>query len=248
MSESNPVNESRSIEEFWRLQTDPVFQGEGVAHGTGEAVLLIPGLFANDLYMQTAHTWLTRIGYRPVASEILWNVGCPKRILQSLVEVVTNRLSQEPTFSIVGHSRGGLLAKAITNRFGDRVRRLVLVGSPLGGMLAAGRDGMQQYAAFMQQDGSETGRQWVFNAGRAMTQMIDPDCKSPACDCVYMDDLFAPIPEQVGVTSIFSISDPIVPAGSSVVGGAENIRVDGSHSGLMFNKDVYPHIASALAG
>lgn len=246
MPRTNATQEATSLQEYWALQADPVLLGAGVPHGNGEAVLLIPGLFANDIYMATARSWLTRIGYRPIASEILWNVGCPRRLIDSLSSLVANRLGAE-TFSIIGHSRGGLLASALTSRFSDRVNNLIVVGSPLGGMLAAGKSGLEAFAASMQQDNEPNGRQFVFNAGRAVTRLLDPECNSPACECAYTEDLFATLPGNIAVTSIYSTNDPIVPPHSSILKGATNIAVEGSHSGLMFNRTVYPHVAQALS-
>ena len=240
------MSEARSLGEYWALQTDPVFQGQGVPHGSGQ-VLLIPGLFANDLYMHTANIWLRRLGYSPIASDILWNVGCPKKLLATLKSVVERKINKQESFSIIGHSRGGLLAKALSSHCEDQVTNLFVVGSPLGGMLAAGPAGLAQYAAFMQQDSTSVGRQFVFQAGRAMTQMIDPDCKSPACDCAYTQALFQPLSRSTTLTSIYSPSDPIVPPTAARIPGVTNIEVEGSHSGLMFNKEVYTHLASTLA-
>ncbi len=244
--EHNPLQEFRVASEYMALHNSPVFQGHGVPHGEGMPILVVPGLFGNDLYLATIRNWLTRIGYEPIASDIHWNVGCPKRLLgtaQAAVERVG--LKSGDDIAIVGHSRGGLLAKALTSRLDLNVRSLVVVGSPLGGMLRAGPNGMQTYAERMQ--AGSTSRQFMFTASRNFTRLIDPDCKSPMCDCEYMDALFDPLPSAVKLVSIYSSDDPIVPPASSVVSPGQNVEVSGSHGGLMFNEAVYPHIADALA-
>ena len=47
--------------------------------------------------------------------------------------------------------------------------------------------------------------------------------------------------------SVFSSEDPVVAPGASRVPGAENVEVTGTHSGLVYNRKVYPHLARFLA-
>ena len=44
--------EWRASVEFGRLLTDPVYYGIGVPRGDGRPVVVVPGLFANDLYLE----------------------------------------------------------------------------------------------------------------------------------------------------------------------------------------------------
>ncbi len=242
MAELNPLNEARVLEEYWALQRDEVLRGGGIPQGDGRTVVVLPGLFGNDFYLQTVRSWLQRIGYNPLASSILWNVGCADRLLTQVEDVVNTHTTGD--IAIIGHSRGGLLAKALASRLGARVTNLVAVGSPLGGMLAAGRNGMTRYAELMQDAGGSRGL--LFNASRSVARLIDPECASPLCSCGYMDNLFAPLATSVKVTAIFSATDPIVPAASSVLPFGQNLQVEGTHAGLMFNKDVYRLLIRAL--
>ena len=72
--------EARSMQELFALQLDPVFRGVGVDRGDGRAVLLIPGLFGSDAYLEPLRSWLRRVGYRPVRSTMVVNAGCPERL------------------------------------------------------------------------------------------------------------------------------------------------------------------------
>jgi hypothetical protein len=67
------------------------------------------------------------------------------------------------------------------------------------------------------------------------------------CGCEYIADLLRPLPTTTRITTIFSKDDPIVPPSSCPILAANNIEVTGTHSGLVFNEQVYPHIAEALA-
>ena len=247
MADSSILDEGRAMGEYMALQIDPVYQGQGVPRGSGQRVLVIPGLLSNDLYLMTIRAWLSRIGYKPVASEVLLNVGCPRRIADAVMEVVESELARDAApISVIGHSRGGLLGKAIASRLGDKVTNLVLVGSPLGGFLGVGPDGVSAFADFMR--GGSDAQEWVVNTGLAATRLFDPDCKSPECGCDYYTDLYAPLSPSTKVTAIYSLEDPIVPAVSAHLPFGNNIALEGgTHSGLMFNREVYPHIAQALA-
>src|SRR5260370_16326597 len=58
----------RPAAEFGLLLEDPVFWGWGVPRGDAHAVLVLPGLFAGDRYLQPLRGGLGRAGYRPVLS------------------------------------------------------------------------------------------------------------------------------------------------------------------------------------
>jgi pimeloyl-ACP methyl ester carboxylesterase len=249
MSKGRTYDEWQAVREYWTLRSSPVFRGQNLPRGNGQLVVLIPGLFANDLYLHTVNEWLTRLGYKTLLSSLRLNVGCPKRLIGSIESSIEKRLQDHTgAICVVGHSRGGLFAKVLAHRIGDRVKRLVLVGSPLGAMMAAGPDGLATLAASMGQSGDQpVAQESVFRAGRNVTRMVDPDCASPECGCAYMKDLLEPLAPGLAVTSIYSTEDPIVAPEASVVEGATNIRVQGTHSGLMFNRDVYVHLAEALA-
>ena len=244
---SSPLEEVRFIEEYNNFRRSPLYHGEGVPHGNGGSVLVLPGLFGNDFYLSALRAWLRRIGHRPIASNIPWNVGCPKRLMGYAERAVANHRPPAEALAVVGHSRGGMLAKALTSKLAPKVSTLIVVGSPLGGLLSAGRAGMANYAAAMQS--ARSPQSMLFDANQTVMRLIDPNCKTPACDCEYTDNLFAPLPQNVQTTSIFSPSDPIVPAVASVLPfeRVTNVPVESSHSGMMFNAEVLHQIAHALS-
>ena len=248
MAETSILSESRSMLEYWQLQADPIYRGIGVAEGDGKLVLVLPGLFANDFYLQPMRTWLSRIGYKPQLSTLPINAGCPKRLAESVESTFLPKLDKhDGDIAIIGHSRGGMLGKAIASRLGGRVSHFIALGSPLGGMLRMGQSGIDAMAHNVRNITAGLASKQVVDAGRAIMQLIDPNCDSPTCGCVYMQDLMMPFNEKTKLTSIYSTTDPIVPAVASNLPGARNIEIVGTHSGLVFNRLVYPHIAQALA-
>jgi hypothetical protein len=61
-------------------------------------------------------------------------------------------------------------------------------------------------------------------------------------------DIAGPLDPATTVVSIYSRDDGVVPPSASPVEGAVNIEVSGTHSGLVYNADVYRHLGRVLAG
>ncbi len=232
--------EPLALQEFALLMADPAFYGIGVPRGDGRPALVLPGLFANDFYLQPMHSWLGRIGYRPVPSTFWVNAGCPERLSGQAQDALERRLSRtEKPAIIIGHSRGGILAKAIATRLGERASHLVLLGSPVGAMMRFHWDSVSSAP-------SGPSRRLGGASSRVRT-LLDPDCDAPDCGCSFFPDLRSPVSRGTKVVSIFSRDDPIVPDWSCRVPGAENIQVSGTHSGLAFNGAVYRALADQLS-
>ncbi|MEO6397375.1 MAG: alpha/beta hydrolase [Tepidiformaceae bacterium] len=233
--------EAKAGAEYAALLGNPVYHGVGIPRGHGESVLVLPGLFGNDLYLLPLLDWLRRIGYRPIASHLAFNAGCPNRLVDEVAAMLANRLGAEERLSIVGHSRGGMLGWALASRMGSRVSQLVLLGSPASGLVQLARSGKSLSAA------SSLGHERVGNASNNARRLLDPDCSFPACGCSYLEDLRRPLNARTLVTSIFSTEDQIVAPRACPVAGATNVKVLGSHSGLVWNVAVYRQLAESLA-
>ena len=68
--------EARYFAERASLRSDPIFTGEGVPHGRGRPVLLIPGYLSGDLTLALLAGWLRRAGYRAGHTGMRLNVDC----------------------------------------------------------------------------------------------------------------------------------------------------------------------------
>jgi pimeloyl-ACP methyl ester carboxylesterase len=122
----------QSAAEYGRLVSDPIFEGEGVAHGDGHPVMVIPGFLGSDGYLDILREWLGRIGYAPLASEMGRNTGYKQELLDLLERRVLAAAKEAGTsVSIIGHSLGGIFARAIARKNPDIVRQIVTMGSPL---------------------------------------------------------------------------------------------------------------------
>lgn len=242
------ITESRAWGEFLALRGDPVYRGEGVPRGDGQPVLVLPGLFGNDLYLHPIRRWLERIGYRPLPSSIALNVGCPERLKTRLARTIERRLDGSGELSIIGHSRGGLLGKALAARLGARCACLVTLGSPLGALMTGGREGLVMLAAGRHAGAESVAADAVVDAGRRAMRLFSPSCEFPDCACSYVDELLAPLADATRVYAIYSTEDPVVAPEASPIPGGVNIEVSGTHSGLVVNRSVYQHLGRVLAG
>lgn len=233
--------EARAAVELAQLQTAPVFYGRGVPRGDGRPVVVIPGLFGTDLYLTTIRSWLRRIGYRPVASSLRINAGCPNRLREEVERPIDRELERHGgPIALIGHSRGGMLAWALAARLQDRVSHLALLGSPAPAIVAMFREQRRLNPQHVAHNS-------VARAGAQAMKLFDPDCNVPDCGCPYPDDIRRPLDPATKVLSVFSRDDPIVRPAASRVWNGENVEIGGSHSGLAHNRTAYRHLGRFLA-
>jgi pimeloyl-ACP methyl ester carboxylesterase len=236
---SPPLPTGSFIDYFGRFSTllrDPVYYGQGVRRGAGEPVLLIPGFFAGDWMMAVMARWLARIGYRPYLSGIDWNVGCPDRKVE-LLGWRTQAIVRESgvPLVLVGHSLGGMLARSIAVRFPERVRHLVMLGTP---------SRTESWAAIRPE--------WRLAVRAAQSLWsalgVNPrQCGTPRCECAFALQS-ATLPDSVGLSSIYTRSDEVIDWRTCIDPQAENHEVPGGHLSLHINRHVYRLLAEILVG
>jgi triacylglycerol lipase len=240
MDASILLSEAGALNELFALQRDPVFRGVGIPRGDGRLVLVLPGLFGSDFYLEPLRSWLRRIGYRPVRSTMTINAGCPDRLRTQVESALQRSMARNPgPIAIIGHSRGGMLGWAIASRLQDRVSHLALLGSPAPAVVT-----------MMRSDPHPTqlrvGANAVAGAGQRALRLLDPDCTVPACGCPYTDDLRRDLSPATRVLAISSRDDRVVGSRATQVTDGENVMVGGTHSGLVYNRAVYPLIGRFL--
>jgi triacylglycerol lipase len=235
------VGEWGAVSEWAQLMVDPLYWGVGVPRGRGQLVLVIPGLFGNDTYLHPLRAWLARIGYRPVRSSIAINAGCYERLSgDALGQLEAEARGRPGKVAVIGHSRGGMLARAVAARLGDRAGHLALLGSPAGAFL---RMSQEEFDRGEMPPASKV----VVEAGMRARRLLDPDCRFPACGCPFPADLRRTLSPDTRVLSVYSREDRVVPPSASPVPGARNVEVSGTHSGLVYNRAAYREVAAHLA-
>lgn len=216
-----------AVRELTALLRDPVFRGRGVPRGDGRPVLLIPGFLAGDWTMRVMHAWLGRIGYTAHLSGILLNVHHSERMLSGLRRRVAAIGKQtESRVTLVGHSRGGLLAKVLAQRKPEDIEQVVALGSPLADWtdLAA----ITHHAVGVVRTANELAYGRKLNVEGRFTY----DLK---------------LPPSVPTTSIYTKADDVVNFRSCLRPDIPAIPVWGTHNGLTVNPEVYRVLGRLLA-
>jgi pimeloyl-ACP methyl ester carboxylesterase len=231
-----PVAETRWMLEAARLLVDPVAYGFGVPRGDGRAVIAVPGFLAPDDSLVLLRRWLRLVGYRPHTAGFVFSVDCADRAVER-VERLAEALHATTgrRVAIVGHSRGGHLARATAARRPDLVSHAISMGADLQGLL--GISSPTRAAVGLVRRGLHLTR-----------RSRDPDCFRAHCRCAFVRDYTADFPvDRVRLTSIYSEGDGVVRWERAIVEEADCVEVSGSHIGLVANRKAYRAIAAALA-
>ena len=139
--------------ELGLLLADPIYWGWGVPRGDGHPVLVLPGLFAGDQYLEPLRGWLRRVGYTPVRSGLERNPGWSERLVRELGEIAEEAFRREGRrVTIVGHSMGGVLGRSIAVRRPHVVDHVITLGSPLGMLSGRTADGIRLTAIYSRAD------------------------------------------------------------------------------------------------
>jgi hypothetical protein len=131
--------------------------------------------------------------------------------------------------TLVGHSRGGQLAKVAAVRRPDQVVRVVTIGTPRG----IGPPDNPFISL-------------IASALRHIPSPIGLDCATGECCAQFRHDLDAPV--AAPWTAVWSRRDRIVPPDDLLTDGARQIEVDASHVGLVTSREGRDAIAKVVSG
>jgi pimeloyl-ACP methyl ester carboxylesterase len=223
--------------ELLLLHASPVYYGLGIPRGDGSAVVVIPGFLGSDFYLSHLHAWLGRIGYRSYTSGIGLNAECPNLLIRhKLNEVVETALYDTGRkIHLIGHSLGGIIARALAAQRSDCIASVITLGSPFRGTVA--HQSILRAAA--------TVRSHILKErGRAVL----PDCYTARCTCDFVCSLRTAIPDEVAQTAVYTKDDGVVDWRYCVTGDPDiDFEVPGTHIGMVYNASAYSVIAERLA-
>jgi triacylglycerol lipase len=224
--------------EMMYLRVSPVYWGTGIPEGDGSAVVVIPGFLATDHYLKDFRGWLRRIGYRPYASSIGFNAECPNLLIRTrLTETVEKayRTSRRKVH-LIGHSLGGVIARALTAQMPDLVASVITLGSPFREMAV--------HPSIRRAIDLVRGRILQRNG-----EQVLPDCYTSGCTCAFLCSLETNVPKSVPQTAVYTKADGIVDWNCCVTGDDTiDFEVSSTHLGMVFNPLVYRLVAERLAG
>ncbi len=219
------------------LRASPVYWGFGVPKGDKSAVIVIPGFLGTDLYLAEFRSWLRRIGYKPYYSGIGLNAECPNLLVQRRLRetILKARRATKKKVHLIGHSLGGVIARAAGSHMPDDVASVISLGSPLQGVAA--HPSIIRAAELVREQILERHGDGVL-----------PDCYTGACTCDFLESLTRSLPKGIGETAIYTKSDGIVYWEVCKTGDPSvDFEVSATHIGLVFNPIVYHIVAHRLA-
>ncbi len=203
------------------LARDPAAPAEGLPHGNGRPVLLVPGFGFGDVSTLPLQVALHEAGYRVVRSQIVANIRCSDRTVESLARIAAAEVAADGgrRLLVVGHSRGGMIARGLAARHPDLVARVISMGAPLN----------HEFAFYEIPQPMVS----VLRAAHWRDPVLrERKCVTPDCSCPYMLAAHKPLPAGVELVSVYSRTDGIVDWRACVVPGARNIEVPGTHLGM----------------
>lgn len=219
------------------LHATPIYYGLGVPRGDGSGVVLIPGFLGTDLYLMELNAWLRRIGYRPYFSGIGVNAECPNLLIQQCLNQTIDKALAETgrKIHLIGHSLGGIIARAVAGQRPDEVASVTTLASPIRGTVA---------------------NRVVLRAAEAVRLRILeehgdgvlPSCYTGRCTCNFLNSLRRKVPGSIVETAIYTRHDGIVDWHYCMTLDPEvDVEVPGTHIGMTFNATAYAVIAERLA-
>ncbi len=202
----------------------------------GAPVLLVPGLFAGDASLAHLASTLRDHGWAVWPSSIRSNVGCSDTIVRRLVTRLEAIVADHGArVVLVGHSRGGLLARATAQRRPDLVSGVVTLGSPHRDQLAVHPllwANVMTLAAL-----GTLGVPGLMRFGCRGTQ-----------DCCrgYDHDVAASLPSGIGAVSLYSRRDGVVDWRACLDPDGANVEVHATHCGMPSDPATLQATLSAL--
>src|ERR1035441_2800035 len=181
------------------LRLSPVYWGFGIPRGDGSAVVVIPAFLMTDLYLTEFRSWIDRIGYQAYFSKIGRNAECPNLLIKHKLESTIQKAYKETgrKVHLVGHSLGGVIARAVASQMPDRIASVITMGSPFRGVAVHGsvlRAVQMVRGQILERHGEN----------------VLPACYTASCTCNFLESLVAKLPKSVFETAIYTKSDGIV--------------------------------------
>jgi triacylglycerol lipase len=220
------------------LVRSDVWRGIGQAAGDDRPVLLIPGFLAGDGSLAVMTRWLRALGYRTSRAGIKHNIDCSEAVCCAMEERLERMADKHGRrVSIVGQSRGGIIARALAVRRPDLVEGIVTLGSPVNGMLHVRTHTLGAIGV--------VGALGTLKVPHMLSlRCLRGDCCKRFREALETTDF----PDDVGYTAVFSRRDGIVRWKACLDPAAgEHVEVRSSHIGMALHPEAFSAVGRALS-
>ena len=198
--------------------------------------VLVPGFISGDFSLTVLARALRRAGHRTFASRIGANLGCTEAMVDRLLDRLTEVVQDEGRpVALIGHSRGGMIAKLAAQREPDLVASLVVLSGPVTQTLSVAPHVRKQLELLFRLQ------------ARGVPGVISQDCVTGECAARIAAELDRPFPPDVPYLSVYSEADAIIDWHTCLDPGAELLEVRTSHTGMATDPTVLQAIVDRLA-
>jgi pimeloyl-ACP methyl ester carboxylesterase len=198
--------------------------------------VLIPGLLAGDGTLSRLRACLEDDGHAVHGAAITCNVDCSElaagRLLKRVAQVAER---YDAPVTLVGHSRGGLLARVVSQRRPDLVAGVVTLGSPYRDQLAVHPLLWAQIMAV------------VALGSIGVPGLLGVRCAIGHCCEDFRRDLAAPTSPDVAMVSVYSRRDGVVDWRACIDDHADNVEVNATHCAMLFDPQTCAEVTDAAA-
>jgi len=203
--------------------------------GDGTPVLLLPGFLAGDGALAPLAARLVADGHRPWGARMGRNLACSESAMARLLDELEHAVARHGRHVLVGHSRGGLLARVMAHRRPELVAGVVTLGSPHRDQLAIHPVLWAQALA-------------LAAAGTlGVPGLLHVGCAIGSCCATFRRDLTAPLDAAVGRLAIYSRADGVVDWRACLDGEGHHVEVHASHCGMTTNAAALHLVSRAVA-
>jgi triacylglycerol lipase len=204
--------------------------------GRGIPLILVPGFISGELSLAMLARNLRRRGYRTFGSAVGANLGCTDAMVDRVVRQTEQVVAEEGRkVALVGHSRGGMIAKLVAQRRPDLVAGLIVLSAPVTGTLSIASHVRKQLEVLFRLN------------RRGVSAVMGQDCVTGDCAQRISAELGSAFPAGVAYTSVYSRLDAIIDWRTCLDPGAEQVEVHCSHTGMGLDPAVHRIVAERLA-